>query len=344
MERTKARYLRHRISWGSIFAGTVTVLAISILLSILSTSIGLFMFDPLSDHPTSGIGTTVGIWTAIALIISLISGGFVAGKLAGEDGFIHGFLVWATTLIITVILGAMLAAGAVKLTANILGSVSSATGSVLSGVGSVVKDGASEISDQAKDVFGNIDLNTNLNGNNLQKNVRDALRRSGVKEFQPYYLQNQLNQVKTDLKKTIKKVVANPEDANDIINNFLDRLQNRTENFAKSINREDLTRAIANNSDMSQAEVEKAVDQYIDLTNQAIQQGKEEINNLEQTIEKARQDWEVMKQKALIKAEKASKAAARSALISFIAILIGAALCAFAGLFGSRKTREGYEA
>lgn len=344
MERSNFRDFRRRISWGSIFAGTVTVLAISILLSILSTSIGLFMFDPLSNHPTSGIGTTVGIWTIVALLISLLAGGFVAGKLAGTDGFIHGFVVWGTTLLITVILGAFLAVGAVKLTSNILGSISSATGSVLSGVGSVVKDGASELSDQANDLFGDIDFNDTLNSNDIQQNVRQALRRSGVREFQPGYLQNQMRAVKSDLKKTVKKVAANPEDADEIINKFLDRLKNRADNFAKNINRENLTKAISNNSDMTPAEVNHAVDQYMDLKNKAIEQGKEQIDNLEQAIQQAQQDWEVIKQKALVQAEKASKAAARSTLFSFIGILIGAILCAFAGFFGAKKTRQGYEA
>ena len=91
--------LKKRVSWGSVFGGVVTVLAVSILLSVLGSSIGLFMFDPFADNPVSGIGTTVGIGTAVALIVSMIAGGFVAGKLAGVDGLIHGFLVWGTTLI-----------------------------------------------------------------------------------------------------------------------------------------------------------------------------------------------------------------------------------------------------
>ena len=41
------------MSWGSVFGGVMTVLAISVLLSILNSSIGLFMFDPLSDHPVA---------------------------------------------------------------------------------------------------------------------------------------------------------------------------------------------------------------------------------------------------------------------------------------------------
>lgn len=99
MKKLSFAGLKGRVSWGSVFGGVMTVLAISVLLSILNSSIGLFMFDPLSDHPVAGIGTAVGIGSAIILVAGMAAGGFVAGKLAGMDGMIHGFLVWATTLI-----------------------------------------------------------------------------------------------------------------------------------------------------------------------------------------------------------------------------------------------------
>lgn len=342
MEEIRFANLKKRVSWGSIFGGVITVLSISILLSMLGTSIGLFMFDPTADNPTSGIGATVSVWTIISLIVSLIAGGFVAGKLAGNDGIIHGFLVWASTMIITVIIGAFLAMGAVKLTANILGSLSSVTGSVLSGVGSAVGKGASGLSDQVKSLFDNIDFNTD-DQENLPANIRTALQKSGVKELQPAYLQNQLKAVKQDLDKSVKKLVTHPKDADDIINGFLDRLQKRANKLADNINRDDVTKAIANNTNLSKAEVDQAVNQYIDLTNTAIQKGKEQIHNLQQTIENAKQELQQMKQKALEEAKEASKAAARTALISFFALLVGAVICAIAGLYGTRRTKEGYE-
>lgn len=342
MEEIRFANLKKRVSWGSIFGGVITVLSISILLSMLGTSIGLFMFDPTADNPTSGIGATVSVWTIISLIVSLIAGGFVAGKLAGNDGIIHGFLVWASTMIITVIIGAFLAMGAVKLTANILGSLSSVTGSVLSGVGSAVGKGASGLSDQVKSLFDNIDFNTD-DQENLPANIRTALQKSGVKELQPAYLQNQLKAVKQDLDKSVKKLVTHPKDADDIINGFLDRLQKRANKLADNINRDDVTKAIANNTNLSKAEVDQAVNQYIDLTNTAIQKGKEQIRNLQQTIENAKQELQQMKQKALEEAKEASKAAARTALISFFALLVGAVICAIAGLYGTRRTKEGYE-
>ncbi len=343
MERVKFTDLRRRISWGSIFGGVITVLAISFLLSMVATSIGFFKFDPLASEPMSGIGTTVGIWTVISLIVSLAAGGFVAGKLAGADGVIHGFLVWATTLIVAVVMIASLAVSAVKLTGNILGSVTSVAGSVVSGVGSAVGSGVSAIAGQAENIFGDLDITDDMDGNEIRQDVRQALRRSGVKEFQPEYLRNQMNGVKSDLQRSVKRLVTNPNDADVIINRFMDRLQTRTDKAFQNVNRDDLTRAIANNSNLSKAEVDKAVDEYTVLIENGIEKGKEQIENLKGSIEQAKQDWQQLKQDALVKADKASNAAGRSTLISFFAILVGAVLCAFAGAFGTRKTKEGYE-
>lgn len=341
MEKITFTDFRKRISWGSIIAGVITVLSISILLSILGSSIGLYMLDPQSSDPASGIGTTMSIWSVVSLLISLAAGGFVAGKLAGTDGMIHGFLVWSVTLIIGVIMVVSLAVSAVKMTMNVLGSVTSVAGNVISGVGSAVGSGISEISDQVGDIFGDIDFD-NKDQNEVRQDIRQALRRSGVKEFQPEYLQGQMDAVKSDLDKSVKRLIKNPNDAETIVNRFLDRVKTRTDKAFQDVNRDDLSRAIANNSNMSKAEVDKAVDEYIELINKAREEGKEQIANLEQNIEQAKQDLEAAKQKALKKADEASNAAATSALISFFAILIGAGLCSFTGFVGARKTMEGY--
>lgn len=340
MRRLSLAELKGRVSWGSVFGGVMTVLAISILLSILSTSIGLFMLDPLSDHPASGIGTTVGIGSAVALIVSMSIGGFIAGKLAGLDGMIHGFLVWATTLIVATIIGIMMAVGAAKLTVNVLGSVSSVVGNVLSGIGSAAGSGVSALSDQAKELFGDINFDTDLKGEDIPKDIRTALAKSNIKELQPDYLQNQLSEIKDDLGKAVKQAVASPQDADNIMSKFMDKLQQRAGKITQNIDRNDLAKAIANNTNLSTAEANKAIDQYISMMNNAKIEIQQQINNLQQALQKATQEWKELKHKALVAADEASDAAARSALVSFFAILIAAILCSVAGSYGSRKTQE----
>ena len=72
----------------------------------------------------------------------------------------------------------------------------------------------------------------------------------------------------------------------------------------------------------------------------ATAEADKQIQNLEQNLDKAIQEWQEVKQNALEAADKATDAAARSALVSFFAILIGAVLCRLAGVYGSRKTQE----
>ena len=332
--------LKKRVSWGSVFGGVVTVLAVSILLSVLGSSIGLFMFDPFADNPVSGIGTTVGIGTAVALIVSMIAGGFVAGKLAGVDGLIHGFLVWGTTLIVGAFFGVLLTVGAARLTMNALGAASSVAGGVISGTGSIFGSGVSALSDQAKELFGGIDFKVDLKDGEIPKDIRAVLAKSKVKELQPDYLQKQLENVKTDLGKSVKKAIASPEDTDEIFKNFLTRLKEQTNNWAKSIDRNDLAKALANNTNMSKAEADKAIKQYTEIMRKASTEADKQIRNLEQSLEKATQEWQEVKQNTLEAADKAADAAARSALISFFALLIGAVLCCLAGAYGSRKTQE----
>lgn len=340
MRRFNFSELKGRVSWGSVFGGVVTVLAVSVLLSLLSSSIGLFMFDPLAEHPASGIGTEIGIWTAVSLVVSMFAGGFVAGKLAGVDGMIHGFLVWATTLIVAAILGVMLMVGATKLAVNALGSVTSVAGSVISGAGSVAGSSISALSDQAENLFGEIDFDSDVKSDNVPQNIRVALTKSGVKELQPDYLQGQLKAVKDDLSRSVKKAIATPENADNVMSGFMDRLQKRADKITSNVDRDDLAKAVANNTNLSRAEAEKTIDQYMDMINKATDDAKQLINNLKDTMQDAVQEWKQVKHDALVMADEATDAAAWSALITFFAILVGAVLSCVAGNYGGRKTQE----
>ena len=344
MSNSNFTKIRNHVSWGGIFAGVVTVLAISILLSILGSSIGLYMFNPLSSDPVSGVGTTMGIWSVISLLISLAAGGFVAGKLSGADGVIHGFIVWAMTLFISVFMILCLVISTAKLTFNVLGSVSSAVGSLASGVGSVVDDGLSGLSDQAKNVFSDVNINSDNAKYNVQDNVRQALKKSGIKELQPEYLDNELNEIKSDLNISLEKIVKNPNDADAIVSQFVNSIKTQAKEISTKIDRNDLTKAIANNSNMSKAEVDKTVNEYIELRNGAIEKAQEQLDKLNKSIEESKQKLDKIKQEALVQAEKASNEAATSGLISFFALTIGAIVSSFFGRYGVQKTKDGYEA
>ena len=121
------------VSWGSIIAGVVTFLAVTVLLSLVTAGIGL-----------GGSGVGAGIWSVIALAIALAAAGFVAGALAVRSGLLHGFLTWATSLVVALALTVWLSA---SLLGAVGGVVSSAT-QALSGT---------DVTKVVEDVQGNVD-------------------------------------------------------------------------------------------------------------------------------------------------------------------------------------------
>lgn len=227
----------------------------------------------------------------------------------------------------------MLIASATKMAGNLLGSVSTLTGNILSGVGSAVSDGTSEV----VSLFGDIDLDTSPA--EIRQDVRQTLRQTGVKEFQPGYIDNQLSAVRSDLERSVKQLAANPQQANRIIDGFTNRLQDRVNNYASNIDREKVVTAIVNSTHLSRTEAENTVDQYMQL----LDQGQEKLNELETSIQNARQNWEQMKAEARQKSEEVANAAAWTSIWSFIALLVGAIVAAFAARYGADKTKEGYE-
>lgn len=115
-------------SWGAIFAGAVTFLAVMLLFALVSAGLGL------SD--VGGVG--VGIWSVIAMLLALAAAGFVAGALAVRAGLLHGIVTWATSLVAMVLLIGWLGVGA-------LGAIGGAVGGIVNAVG-----GAADI--QVEDV------------------------------------------------------------------------------------------------------------------------------------------------------------------------------------------------
>lgn len=198
----------------------------------------------------------------------------------------------------------------------------------------------SALSEKAEDLFGKIDFNATLKEENIPQNIRTALIKSNVKELQPDYLNKQLEAVKDDLSKSVKEIVASPQETDETINGFLERLKQRAENLSQKIDKNDLSKAIANNTNMSKAEADKTVEEYMNLIDNARAEAGKQIDKLEANLQKAEQEWKEIKHKALVAADKATDAAARSALISFFAMLVGAGVCCAAGAYGGRKTQE----
>lgn len=105
-------------SWGAIFAGTVTFLAVMLVFGLISAAMGLSEAD----------GVAVGIWSIIAILLALAIAGFVAGALAVRGGLLHGLVTWATSLVAVVLLIGWLGTSVLGAVGGAIGGATEAAG------------------------------------------------------------------------------------------------------------------------------------------------------------------------------------------------------------------------
>lgn len=115
------------VSWGAIVAGAVTAVAITTVLLVLGTGIGLSMVSPWYNAGASA--ATVGVSGVIGVVvvqwISAGFGGFLAGRLRTKwtglhthEVFFrdtaHGFLAWAAASVVGALLFASVTASGIS--------------------------------------------------------------------------------------------------------------------------------------------------------------------------------------------------------------------------------------
>jgi hypothetical protein len=174
---------RPTVSWGAVFAGMVTAIALQIALAQLCVSLGLAMYSPFDPaEPTGTIAmTTVIAWVGCALA-GLFLGGWVAGRLAHFQSqtiaALHGALVWASGAVVasaTVALTAgLLAGGTAKLAGEAVQATAAGAGALGSTVVSAVAPNWDAVRDQVKEASGKV-VDAAKNGN-LENRFADQSR------------------------------------------------------------------------------------------------------------------------------------------------------------------------
>lgn len=127
--RTEAIVEYHdAVRWGPIFAGIVVAIVSQLMLSALGASIGGIAAG---ETAPGTIGTSLGIWAIISLLISLFIGGYVMASACGpmnkKTAMLNATIMWATTLVIS---GWLLASGV----AGTFGVLASSAGGALTQV------------------------------------------------------------------------------------------------------------------------------------------------------------------------------------------------------------------
>lgn len=138
------------VSWGAVIAGAVIAAALTITLVTGGTGLGFLAISPWHNSGASGTSMAIGtiVWLFVTQIIAYGIGGYVAGRLRtkwsdvqGDEIYFrdtaHGFMVWALSSIVgIVLLGSVIAsivsgttqAGATLAGASV-GAASAAAGS-----------------------------------------------------------------------------------------------------------------------------------------------------------------------------------------------------------------------
>ncbi|MEF7612922.1 hypothetical protein V4F39_03295 [Aquincola sp. MAHUQ-54] len=118
------------VSWGAVLAGAAGAAALSMILLILGTGLGLSSVSPWAGEGASAgrIGASAILWLAFTQLAASGIGGYLAGRLrtrwtdtAADEVYFrdtaHGFLAWAvaslaTAALLTSVIGSILSGGA----------------------------------------------------------------------------------------------------------------------------------------------------------------------------------------------------------------------------------------
>ncbi|WP_315786206.1 hypothetical protein [Fischerella sp. JS2] len=118
-----------RVRWGPIISGLLVAIATQLILSAIIAALGAGSIEA-SGRPrtiTPNVAGNVGIWSTIALLISLFTGGWVTTRACGpmnrNTALLNGAILWATTLAVSSWLLASGVSGAFGVAASNAGEV-----------------------------------------------------------------------------------------------------------------------------------------------------------------------------------------------------------------------------
>jgi hypothetical protein len=290
------------VSWGAVIAGAVGAAALSLVLFLLGTGLGLAVVSPWAGDGISGTtaGVSTIVWVTVVQLLASALGGYLAGRLrtrwisvhTNEVYFrdtAHGFLAWAVA---TLLMATLLST-----------AVGTALSAGLKAGGEVAKSAATVASAGAGAAAAASTSGDNSNANPLGYFV-DSLFRAQPDRAAPA--------AATPPAPTAAQPAADA-----------DRTPEVTRIFARAIesgqlddsDRAYLGQLVAEETGVSQGEAEQRV--------------TDTFNRLKQTLD----DTAAKAKKA---ADDARKASAALALWLVISLFIGAFIAAFCATFGGR--------
>lgn len=310
----------NRISWGAIFAGTVSALAISTMLNLLGAGIGFSSIDIMEEaHPLAGLGIGTLIWWGISNLIALFAGGYIAGRLSGfpskEDGGIHGFITWALFGIVSF----MLITSAVN---SVVNGIGGAVGSIFGG------DNQKQVTVNLKNAQQSSQDQANTSMEDIQQSVYSLVRRGEQLNILPDDASEEMRQAQKDLQGESQNLI-NSMDLDQTVSQFFNTLEFNIDDQGDLkitsdgdlIDKKGLKEYLTNNTQLSDQEIDGMIQKW----ETKIQNG----------IDKAEKIYDKAKQKAAVIANKTAEIAAKVSISAFVILLLGAIVAYLGGSLGS---------
>ncbi|MCA8831148.1 hypothetical protein [Hymenobacter pini] len=300
-----------RISWGAVIAGALLALVTQLTLGLLGLGIGLSSVDPLEEqNPMSGFGTGAAVWWGLSTLAALYLGGLVAGRLAGlprrTDGMLHGLVTWALVTLLTFY---MLSTAAGRIISGATGVAGRALSVAGRGVAAVAPEAGEAIKGELKE--------RGIDVSDLKREARLLLRQTGKEELQPENLEREARAAGRDAKAEAKQSAATPQEADDNLDDVIDRLTSKAENIGNAADRDAAVNVVMRRTGKSRAESEQIVDNWITTAKQA-----------QVKFQEAKQQAEVKAREA---GDKAAAGLSKAAIFAFFGLVLGAAAAAFGG-------------
>lgn len=318
-------------SWGSIFAGGVTALALSILMGILGVALGFAVVKPSAEHPTSGLGMTFGGWSVLSVIVSMAGGGFIAGMFSGKLGMQHGFMVWALVILAASVFGGLAVGGALRA----IGALLKGIGSGAAGAAAVMGRGAAHgVTALMADLKESVHINFEMD--KLSEDAKAVLIDTGVESLHPDHLKQQMREARTELRTTLHHVAHNPDEAENSIAEFMAAQKKRLDALGGDIDRDVAVSTVMSVRHISKGEAETLVDDAITAFTHVRNKAKEALHDAHEEMEEAWKCLKHMAEQTRARADKWANTAAKTALMAAIALIVAAIISMAAGALGAR--------
>ncbi len=311
-----------RISWGAILSGTLTAIVVAFLLNILGLGIGLTTIDPMTEANTlDGLGTGTLVWWGVSNIAALFIGGMVAGRMSGlpsnSDGGLHGFLAWSLYLIISLYLVTSSIGGILNGMANTVSSVFS--DSTATNIAQALKDAETKGEDQAT-----------FSIEEIKQDAFDLINSAEKYNILPEDASEEVRSTISEARQESRELLREAkleENIDDFFNDLsvdLDEngdLKITADGTDEILNKEEIKTYLAENTSLTNAEIEGTIEKWDRKINAA-------IADAEEFYAKA-------KTKAIKITDDAADVVGKFSIIAFFLFLLGAGAAFAGGAIGS---------